>query len=251
MSVKFFSTNSIKNNYVSYPAVPVEYLVVAGGGGAQTGVPNVYEGSGAGGGGYLTGTYTFPSRTPQTVTVGAGGPTTTVGSNSEFSSFLSFGGGRAPGGNGGSGGGNFGTGGLGTAGQGNNGGSGNNQGGSGGGAGAAGTGGSTNLNGGVGLSSSINGTATTRASGGANGKQGNGASGGANTGNGGAGGVSAGSPPGGSGGSGIVILAYPSTFPILNVGPGLTQAAGSPSTSIRSGYRVYTFTAGTGTVSFT
>jgi hypothetical protein len=48
-----------------------------------------------------------------------------------------------------------------------------------------------------------------------------------------------------NGGSGVVIIAYPSTNPALVVGAGLTY---SVSTVSRSGYRVYTFTQGTGTV---
>jgi hypothetical protein len=68
-----------------------------------------------------------------------------------------------------------------------------------------------------------------------------------NTGGGGGGGASqGGSIPGGSGGSGIVIIAYPNTYPPLgSIGGGLSY--NEPS---RSGYRVYCFTAGTGTVSF-
>jgi hypothetical protein len=51
---------------------------------------------------------------------------------------------------------------------------------------------------------------------------------------------------GGAGGSGIVIIAYPSSYPALtSIGAGLTS---SVSTVSRSGFRVYTFTAGTGTV---
>jgi hypothetical protein len=56
-------------------------------------------------------------------------------------------------------------------------------------------------------------------------------------------------PPTGSyaaGGSGIVIIAYPSTFNALTtIDAGLTY---SVSTSSRSGYRVYSFTSGTGTI---
>jgi hypothetical protein len=53
---------------------------------------------------------------------------------------------------------------------------------------------------------------------------------------------------GGSGGSGVVIIAYPDTFPaITTISGGLTY---SVSTISRSGYRVYTFTAGTGTITF-
>jgi hypothetical protein len=65
--------------------------------------------------------------------------------------------------------------------------------------------------------------------------------GGVNTGGGGGGGDTA-----ASGGSGVVIIAYPSTEPAFtSIGGGLTY---SVSTVSRAGYRVYTFTAGTGTV---
>jgi hypothetical protein len=51
---------------------------------------------------------------------------------------------------------------------------------------------------------------------------------------------------GANGGSGIVVIAYPDTFdPLTSIGGGLTYTV---STVIRSGYRVYQFTAGTGTV---
>jgi hypothetical protein len=49
------------------------------------------------------------------------------------------------------------------------------------------------------------------------------------------------------GGSGIVIIAYPSDKDAAAVSSGLTY---SVSTSSRSGYRVYSFTAGTGTITF-
>jgi hypothetical protein len=49
----------------------------------------------------------------------------------------------------------------------------------------------------------------------------------------------------GNGGSGIVVVRYPSNYPELNVGNGLTY-----SVSIVSNNRVYQFTAGTGTVTF-
>jgi hypothetical protein len=53
---------------------------------------------------------------------------------------------------------------------------------------------------------------------------------------------------GADGGSGVVILAYPTPLGALtSIGGGLTY---SVSTSSRTGYRVYTFTAGTGTVVF-
>jgi hypothetical protein len=62
-----------------------------------------------------------------------------------------------------------------------------------------------------------------------------------NTGGGGGGGSAAGS----TGGSGIVIIAYPDTYPALtSIGGGLTYTQPT-----RSGFRVYQFTAGTGTVS--
>lgn len=87
--------------------------------------------------------------------------------------------------------------------------------------------------------------------GGANNTQANtpGGNGGANTGGGGGGGAhyTTGSK-GGNGGSGIVVIAYPSTRAALtSVSGGLTY---SVSTSSRSGYRVYLFTAGTGTIVF-
>ena len=48
---------------------------------------------------------------------------------------------------------------------------------------------------------------------------------------------------GATGGSGIVVLAYPDNFDPLTIGGGLTY-----NEPTRSGYRVYRFTAGTGTV---
>ena len=49
----------------------------------------------------------------------------------------------------------------------------------------------------------------------------------------------------GAGGSGVVVLAYQNTYPTLTISGGLTYTEPS-----RSGYRVYRFTAGTGTVTF-
>lgn len=46
-----------------------------------------------------------------------------------------------------------------------------------------------------------------------------------------------------AGGSGVVIIAYPDTLPALTVGSGLTYDEPT-----RAGYRVYRFTAGTGTI---
>jgi hypothetical protein len=70
----------------------------------------------------------------------------------------------------------------------------------------------------------------------------------ANTGSGGGGGgaIAGSNFSGGNGSSGIVIIAYPDTFaPITTISGGLTS---SVSTVSRAGYRVYTFTAGTGTI---
>jgi hypothetical protein len=51
----------------------------------------------------------------------------------------------------------------------------------------------------------------------------------------------------GKGGNGVVIIAYPSTSSTPTISSGLTYTV---STVSRSGYRVYTFTAGTGTVTW-
>jgi len=152
--------------------------------------------------------------------------------------------------------------------------------GGGGGGGAGGAGGSpgsssTSGSGGIGLAYSITGTSTYYAGGGAsgtnkygvatpgtggNGGGGNGGSGinnGANGtdglgGGGGAGGAGlSGSSDGaggsgGRGGNGVVVIAYPNTEPALSNIPG-TLTYDQPT---RTGYRVYRFTAGTGTITF-
>jgi hypothetical protein len=186
--------------------------------------------------------------------------------------------------NGGSGGGGAGrfttTSGTGTAGQGNAGGTNGSSsyvGGGGGGAGGA----AVTTVAGTGKSSSITGTSITYAGGGGGGGTGdgnvNGSAGGAggggagggytgtttpptagtaNTGGGGGGGAynlsytgAANGPnnqPGAAGGSGVVILAYPSTFNTLTtIGSGLTYTVNVGATQI-----VYTFTAGSGTISW-
>lgn len=160
-------------------------------------------------------------------------------------------------------------------GAGNNGGNGNSSspgsGGGGGGAGAvggnasgSGSGGATGGAGGIGIQSSITGTATYYAGGGGGGgwtttgaaggnggggKGGNpgetGTQGTANTGGGGGGGGDAGAS-GGNGGSGVVIIAYPNTVGAITTIPG-TLTYDQPT---RSGYRVYRFTAGSGTITF-
>ena len=64
---------------------------------------------------------------------------------------------------------------------------------------------------------------------------------------GGGGGAASGpSASGGSGGSGVIIIAYPNTFRAITTIPG-TLTYDQPT---RSGYRVYRFTAGTGTITF-
>jgi len=192
----YSSTASSWVNFGDGLPYSVNYLVVAGGGGAGSG----YGGAG-GAGGYRTSTLSVTAGVANTVTVGAGGAAGTGvagsatsgsnGSNSVFSSITSTGGGGG-GGNqtgdingkgGGSGGGagmfgGAGSAGAGTAGQGNNGGAsvdagtvGGNSGGGGGGAGAVGGNASSGVGGtgGVGLSSSISGSSVFYAGGGGGG----------------------------------------------------------------------------------
>ena len=92
-------------------------------------------------------------------------------------------------------------------------------------------------------------TAGSGTDGGGNGgtSTGSGTAGTANTGSGGGGGgapQSGTSGNGGAGGSGVVILKFLDTF-TLTVGSGLTS-----SNTTSGGYKIYTFTAGTGTVTF-
>lgn len=154
-------------------------------------------------------------------------------------------------------------------------------GGGGGGADAVGANGtlSTGGNGGIGRSSSITGSAVTYCGGGGGGIftgavplvvtagtggssiGGNGSIGNANATNGavntGSGGGGTGTNVGvvGTGGSGILIIAYPDSYTnLVSVGAGLTcnGSAGNtvPDTASRPGYKVYKFTAGTGTISW-
>lgn len=186
-------------------------------------------------------------------------------------------GGSGGGGSGSAGNGGYTTGGTGTTGQGFAGGTGSDPyGAGGGGAGEVGHTQSThgNINGGNGIQSSITGTPTSYGGGGGGGRRtsgaGNGPSSGGsggggagmsggtfnanqngtpNTGGGGGGGNYQGPGPseqaGGNGGSGVVIVAYPNTEPALTISAGLTYDQPT-----RSGYRVYRFTAGTGTITF-
>jgi hypothetical protein len=260
--------------------IPVDYLVVAGGGGGGTDA-----GGGGGAGGFRTGSnFLMNMGVSYTITVGSGGAAGagnenagSTGSNSVFSIITSNGGGGGggwntaapkPGGSGGGGSYNV----AGAAGntpstspsQGNSGGNGSYiHGGGGGGAGAAGQNAPPG-NGGAGLESLITGSSVYYAGGGGGaefssgggsiggvGGGGNGkdnssspnGNGSANTGGGG-GGVATNDQAAGSGGSGVVIIAYPDTYPALaSIGAGLTY-----NQPTRSGYRVYRFTAGTGTI---
>jgi hypothetical protein len=118
-------------------------------------------------------------------------------------------------------------------------------------------------NGGSGISSSITGTSQFYSGGGGGGSRSGGAggtggssvggNGGANSGGssassygsgGGGGGSTNGISNGGNGSSGVLIIAYPSTIAALTIS-GLTYDQPT-----RSGYRVYRFTAGSGTVTF-
>jgi hypothetical protein len=234
------------------PPYSVDFLVIAGGASGGT----TANGGGGGAGGYRTSTQSVNSETAITVTVGDGGASVGAGtdgnsgSNSSISgsgltTITSAGGGfgaaanpGGPGASGGSGGGDAYVGGSsGGAGntpstspsQGNNGGAGSGSsppaygGGGGGGAGAVGQNGTSSKggDGGAGFSSSITGSAVTRAGGGAGGSnttQGTGGAGGGgdssqtdgvagtvNTGSGGG----EGDNNSGAGGKGVVILSLP------------------------------------------
>jgi len=248
---------------------PVEYLVIAGGGGgggasqnsAGAGGAGGYRssvpGQSSGGGASAEPLLSLFKGTSYTVTVGGGGSGAGgygVGGNgnpSVLGSITSTGGGgggsQNPGGNpgnagqsGGSGGGGsyIANGGAGTANQGFAGANFPGGGaffGGGGGAGSAGSGSTA----GAGVSSNITGTAVTRGVGGTGASNAGGA---ANTGNGG--GSSTGGGAGQSGGSGIVILRY------ANTNPDLTSVSGGLTYTLTNtgGYKIYTFTAGTGTI---
>lgn len=241
-------------------SIPVEYLIVGGGAGSGGTTGTELWGAGGGAGGLLQGTIDIPIGTSTTISVGSGGGpggnnvNSFNGGASVAFDLVAYGGGGTSGSNGGNGniggsggggsGSSSGPAGAGISGQGNAGGAGNSTsgsasgGGGGGGAGGAGQAGgsSSGGSGGSGISSSITGSSVTYAAGGPGGKYTQSQT--ANTGN----GAYAGNN---NGASGVVILAYPNIYPALSIGAGLTSD--SPS---RSGYRVYRFTAGTGTVTF-
>jgi len=229
----------------------MQYLVVAGGGGTGGAIP-----AGGGAGGMVVGTTTSTLLTfPLTVTIGTGGPhvgagvTISKGLDSVLGPIIAFGGGAAGtsgnGGNGGSGGGGgFAVaappGGLATQvsyptyggiGYGNRGGAGN----PGGGGGAGGASGNANGDFGAGRASSITGVSVTYAAGGP--AQAGSSNVVANSGNGGGGGF--------AGSTGIVVIAYPIWYQKINVNSGLTYTY---SNTARSGYHLFKFTAGSGTI---
>ena len=266
-------------------SLTASYLIVAGGGGGGASRTNAASGSGGGAGGLLSGSgVTIDTNSIYLVTVGSGGSggiaggtsggtgNGVQGGSSAFSMVTTtavgggFGacggtqnGGAGGSGGGGTGGGNFG---AGTSGQGNDGGRGPNypspEGlGGGGGAGAAGGnssgGGGSNVGGtgGVGVSSSISGTATFYAGGGggggdvtagAGGNGGGGAGGGpavagtsgtANLGGGGGGSNgNGGQGAGGNGGAGVVIISY----------SGSVQQMAGGTVTVAGGNVIHTFT---------
>jgi hypothetical protein len=264
-----------------------DYLVVAGGGGGGLGNGAYREGGGGGGaGGLLSGSTSITPSLSYTVTVGSGGLGRTGsigygtdGESSVFHNLTTVGGGGGgphdnngrPGGSGGGAGCQGSSGGAGTSGQGNSGGAGYI--GSAAGAGGGGGKGSAGLNGtsaarggagGSGFTSTITGSSVVYAAGGGGGGHvGGGAPGGAgagqgggqqegttataassNTGSGGGGGTDT-TNYGRNGGSGIVIVKYPNDKTI-NVSAGLAY---STSTAV-AGYKVTSFTSGSGTISF-
>ena len=255
----YFSSNTALSAWQPFyskwtPVIPttlpssytISYLVVAGGGGGNE------QGGGGGAGGLLSGTFNTSPGISYTVVIGAGG--VVYGGSGANSSVIGTGinaiaigggggngrdqlavtsanGGSGGGGGGGSGGGSS-SGGTGTAGQGNagangnfNGGGANDGGGGGGGAGAAGTGPQTAayLNaGGVGLNSSITGTATYYAGGGGGGSVITYNSGGGAGGLGGGGGGTHGTTGGGGSSTGTY-----SATPLTNTyGPGGVNTGG-------------------------
>ena len=263
----------VKTNFYN---AEVQFLVVAGGGNTLSGnATNNPGGGGAGGlrssytatggGGSVESAITCTLGTNYTVTVGGGQ------SQSVFATVTSTAGGQ--------GGPIDGAGSSGGSGQGYDGGSGAEGlkygAGGGGGAGGAGQNGTTassrSGNGGLALANNITGTSIYYAGGGGGGKQssyyglgggtstssqkgggGDGSSsqsgadgGSANTGGGAGSNGQIGAMDAESGGSGIVILRFPNTFNIT-VGAGLTSSNATDGTD-----KVYTFTNGTGNVSFT
>lgn len=257
---------SATGNARSLLAIVAEYLVAAGGGGGGVSVVGNRTGGGGGGGGVATGDITIPKGAAVTVTVGAGGAQRVQGSNSILDGIVAGGGGfggTAVGWGGSRDRGSAGTGGVGIAAGGGGGGAafevvGGSAGGTGtqrnggngattatlgiGGAGG-GAGGDASSSGsistqGVGIASTITGMSVTYGEGG---RSHNGSTPAPNTGRGG--------NPNGYGdpqaAAGVVVIAYPDSYPALTVAGGLTFDQ-----PVRAGFRVYRFTAGSGTISF-
>jgi hypothetical protein len=266
------STEGVWRARPDSPSIPVTFLVVAGGGGGGQG-DGTSRGGGGGAGGYRSSVFgensggglsaepplMVKAGESYNVTVGDGGAggngrpdnNGQSGLSSVFGPIVSTGGAGAPreyataSGHGGSGAGggaqNLATTRYGSAGISGQGFSGGTMVGSsasaGGGGGAGGVG--TQPTAGIGVSSSITGTAVTRAAGGPGNTN---TTGTVNTGNGGGGGITG--NVAGAGGRGVVILRMPGDSTIT-VGNGLTST-----NSLVSGNRVYVFTEGTGTVTF-
>jgi hypothetical protein len=264
--------SSASTSYATTSVVSaIEYLVVAGGGSGASSQPNGTATGGAGAGGYRTGFQSVTLGTGYTVTVGAGGARATgqsqygsKGSDSVFGSISSTGGGRGnilatPGTAGGSGSGASGQGNPNTGGAGNEGGYTPVEGFAGGASGSgsflhsAGGGGSSAAApnyaannagpGGTGTVSTISGSSVTYATGGRAGQQGGREDGTDNTGTGGSG-SRWNEDNQGNGGSGVVIMRFKSGYNSLTtIGAGLTYTL-----TTTGGYKIYRFTAGTGTV---
>jgi hypothetical protein len=227
-----------------------DILIVAGGGSSSSSFPQSAGAGGGGAGGYRTFTSSNIGGTGTTISVvvgaggaggsgasGANGGTSTFGTNS------SSGGGKgyavfpAPGSGVGSAGGSGGAG-TPTGASGNSGGYSPVE----GYAGVTGNGGGSAGTNGSGTANSITGASVTYAAGGTSGTSGT--SGTANTGNGGSGATNASPSSVASGGSGVVIIAYSDAYPAITTIPG-TLTYNEPT---RAGYRVYRFTAGSGTI---
>ena len=221
-----------------------------GGDGVSTTGFSLTAGGGGGGGKGYSSTGADANGRPGLATNGSGGGGGSTASGGGANG-AGFSGGNGNGSSPGSGGGGGGAGASGSPGTGS-------------GAGNGSTGGSTGGAGGIGVSNSITGTATFYAGGGGGGGWNNaGAAGGsgvggngggpsspgqagsANTGSGGGGGGDGGANAG-LGGSGVLIIAYPDSKPAITTIPG-TLTYDQPT---RAGYRVYRFTAGTGTITF-
>ena len=270
-----FTTVSRNFSFSSVAEVALDYLVVAGGGGTGWDV-----GGGGGGGGVLSGSSTVLLGSTTSLSVGSGGASHPAnssnskgnnGGNSTFLGLTALGGGGGGsyntsgdgrvGGSGGGGGGASETGGAGkgaagTSGQGYAGG--NDSGGSygsGGGGGAGGVGATgivgQAVNGGAPMYSSITGTSVAYSGGGyGNADSGTVYASGTNQNGTSVGyygfGANGTGPVGVSANPGAVIIAYPNTLPPITSIPG-TLTYDQPT---RAGYRVYRFTAGSGTITF-